>query len=77
MLTDLSWGQKFFFAKVPQYWSSFFKKYILFFITLGGRAPPLFCDEKPSTFLGQKWSIQEVKIFESERQTGDNQPVRA
>ena len=24
------------FAKVPQYWSSFLKKYIVFFVTLGG-----------------------------------------
>ena len=28
-------GKIFFFAKVPQKWSSFFKKYIVFFVTLG------------------------------------------
>ena len=31
------WGaKKIFFAKVPQYWSSFLKKYIVFFVILGG-----------------------------------------
>ena len=30
-------GQKNFFSKVPQKWSSFFKKYIVFFVTLAGQ----------------------------------------